>query len=425
MDRVGESPVTGMPAIGLAPRRKRRRRNPVLMVLGIVGGGILGLVIGYAILMFAFDPPKDPLRIAPTLPGFMVPKALRSDSEERVASFPTDDKSGDKSADNATASDPASEEGAKSQQNNEPFLPSQPFDAPATDPGQSNLKSIPDPSANPLDAATTQTNRTQSAAAEGKDPLADLFGDSSTTAAKPDADVPVVNPIDAAATNEKTTPQPWVTKSAADPTEKLPADPIETLGPVTDKSFTYKDVLSAIAAARLTTQRALDLPLDAPAAQRKKVNGPFYMNLCRVAEAVTFVERSAVSELDDKATTAAIETILNAAPEPRRLEELGKLAGYWYERPQGNGIVLASVVKQSNARGKLVESTVELLGTNPVRAITVVSPAALTDEAGQPVLIAGTIVKDAGKNLRGYEGTAGTVVWAAIAIDPRERTAAR
>jgi hypothetical protein len=166
----------------------------------------------------------------------------------------------------------------------------------------------------------------------------------------------------------------------------------------------------------------LALAVNADAAEKRAVNGPFYKDLCKIAEALTYLDPSADKKRDDQATTAAIEAILNAAPDQARLEELGKLAGYWYERPQPTdknlckGIVLAGIVKQSKQRGKLVESVVETLG--PPRELRIVSPAALTDDPSRPVLVIGAMIKDADKNLRGYDGAATTVVWAAMAIDP-------
>ena len=66
---------TEVAEIGVMPRRRSRRTNPVIFFGGIVGGGVLGLAIGYAILMYGFS--KDPLALGPKLPQFMVPQALR------------------------------------------------------------------------------------------------------------------------------------------------------------------------------------------------------------------------------------------------------------------------------------------------------------------------------------------------------------
>jgi hypothetical protein len=409
-DRGGPAPVTSVPPIGLAPRRKSRRRSPVRLIVEIVGGGFLGVLIAYAALMWFYH--RDPLQIAPRLPGFLVPEALRSTREERVAFSPTEDDAG---ADVPGAVDsPGMDASKRSLPGNELLPPVEPFGTATTDPGRSNVEPPADPKINPLGPTIDPSKSAESRSTDvAKDPLTDLFGDPATKEARSGAAEALKNPFEAASTDEPVTTKRSATKSG-DSTD-IPPAVLDELGPVTARRFTHLELMSAIAAAKPTTERALNVPVDADAAQKKKVNGPFYMNLCKIAEALTFLERSADKRRQDRATTAAIEAILAATPDRSRLEELGKLAGYWYERPQGNGIVLSGVVKQSSSHGNLVESVVETLG--PARPITVISPSALTDDPSRPVLIVGTIVKDAAKNLRGYQGLDETVVWAEMAID--------
>jgi hypothetical protein len=406
-DRGGAAPVMSVPPIGLAPRRKARRRHPVLVILGIVGGGFLGLVLGYGILMWFFDPPKDPLRIAPSLPGFLVPEALRSTGEVRIAKSPTED---DAVAGSPRLDDSAADGESQQRSPDNELLP--PLADPAVEQKRSNIEP---PQIDPFEAQTDQTKSAKSDATDQKrDSLTELFGDAAVKEREPGATQPLKNPFEAAATDETPAVDPLSTKQGD--LNIAPPDVVEELGPVSDKRYTHEDLAAAVSTARLTTERALTLPIDADASEKRKVNGPFYMNLCKIAESLTFLERSADKQSDDKVTTAVIEAMLDAVPDARRLEELGKLAGYWYDRPQGNGIVLSGIVKKSTPRGKLVESVVETLG--PPRLITVISPSALTDDPSRPVLVVGTIVRDAAKNLRGYEGTAKTIVWASMAIDP-------
>jgi hypothetical protein len=412
-DREGAPPVTDIPTIGVATRRKPRRRSPLFLIVSVVGGGFLGLAAGYGILMWLFDPPRDPLRLAPRLPGFLVPEALRSNGVEPVAQSSRSDEPSSSIGKAPTNDDQPS----KSNASGDGFLP--PFEAggnAGAEPLSANVDPFVDPKVNPLEPGTRPPENSQTD--KKSDSLTELFGNPENTQTKTEVTDPLKNPFDAALGNEapaNQSNQPSTAKSAdskADPPEKR----IEELGPVTEKRSTREQLLAAIASARLTTQRAMALSVNAAAAEKKKVNGPFYMNLCKIAESLTFLDRSADEQREGRATTAAIEAILDAVPDHTRLEELGKLAGYWYERPQGNGIVLSGFVKQSNPRGNFVESVVETMG--PPRPITIVSPSALIDDPSRPVLIVGTIVKDAGKNLRGYDGPAETVVWAAQAIDP-------
>jgi hypothetical protein len=61
---------------GSSPRKRLRRGNPLVVLLGIVAGGLLGLTAGYAVLMWVFG--RDPFELAPKLPEMLVPAALRA-----------------------------------------------------------------------------------------------------------------------------------------------------------------------------------------------------------------------------------------------------------------------------------------------------------------------------------------------------------
>jgi hypothetical protein len=160
----------------------------------------------------------------------------------------------------------------------------------------------------------------------------------------------------------------------------------------------------------------LSLTVDSDPAERRSANGAYYRNLSKVAEALTFREKSGDRPQDDKADAASAQALLDAAPTQDQLNELGKLSGYWFANPQGAGIVVSGVVKSSGPKGKLFESTVETLG-KPAN-ITVVSPSPLTSDSKRPLIVAGAIVNDPAKNLPQYEGDVPRVVWAALTIDP-------
>ncbi len=82
----------GATAIATAPPRTTRKSHPLLMLVGVVGGGLSGIVLGYAILMWAFG--KDPAGVAKTLPDFLVPSSLQRSTTVAQGNQPTTNDQG-------------------------------------------------------------------------------------------------------------------------------------------------------------------------------------------------------------------------------------------------------------------------------------------------------------------------------------------
>ena len=226
---------------------------------------------------------------------------------------------------------------------------------------------------------TVETENDATKAAKSADPFA------IPTETKTD---PLVDPV---ATKSVTTAKP-------EPTE-APSAP----GPVSTKTYTTDELMAAIEAAQATTAAALDVPADASQEEKNRANLAYYTNLSRIAELWTFLDPKTAQQPRDKATKAAIDAITAATPTRTKLDELGKLAGYWLRSPRGNGIVLVGVVKESKKIGNLRETSVETLG-KPVTVKVVSKPSPLLEESDLPLVFIGTIVTDPAQNLRGYEG---------------------
>jgi hypothetical protein len=467
----------GAPAIGLPPRRSARRGSPVLMFGGIVGGGVLGLAIGYAILMWGFK--TDPLGFGPKLPTFMVPMALRAPATQTVArnssatdtaaddfaksgdGFPSLDTDQENPDPSAKAALDASTDAAANVSSNNGDSRRGPIDPFSNPPGETKGKDVADPlNADSLNAdSLTSPTPGRSTQADGapdlnidplapsqpdarsaqrptagaaKDPLADPFADPSppretdqaakNTASKGNSELPS-DPFANRAAETKTGDSVDALAAPANTAAKESTpSALDSLGPLAEQTFSGDELLAAVERSKSSTRAALTLKPDADLNQKKSVNGAFYRDLSKVAEAFTFLESSQATPEHEKAATAALQAFLDAAPDSDRLKELGKLAGYWFANPQGKGIVLSGMVKSSKQQGKLVESAVETLGRPAT--ITVVSPSALTDDPSRPILVAGAIVTDPAEKLRGYEGESPRVVWAAVAVDPEGSSAA-
>jgi hypothetical protein len=393
---------------GLPPRRRSRRGSPIVMGLGVVGGGVLGLAIGYAILLWGFS--KDPFALGPKLPDVLVPAALRSTSDSRVVQY-------------APANPDASAQEGQSDLDDEPLFP--PPNQPATSEPSNEMPTenaatesssndiTPDGATLPKSAEPTKDDDATDTALPESSTRANTDSAKSNATRVPSGD-PLPNPF-----GDLEITQPTIDPTAAG----RAAGRYETfrIAPTANRSFSVEDLMAAVDAARPTTEAAVTLPANAELAKRIEVNREYYSNLAKVAEAFAHLDRSADSTEQDKAMDAAIGALLDAVPTSPQLAELGKLGGYWYANPKGDGIVLAGIVKDSKASGALVTSVVQPLG-KPLKGdpplITVISPAPLTADPSRPVLVAGTIVNRPTENLRGYEGSAARVVWSAMALDP-------
>jgi hypothetical protein len=376
------------------------------------------LAIGYAILMWGFS--KDPFALGPKLPNLFVPAALRSTDGARVVRYAPSDEDARGTADRADLSSNDAQIVSDEKEplfplpdqpaSNEPTFDAPPGDAKASEPttkdaaneatlpktvvgsDQEQTTKPPVPPSSPTDA-DQDSAPVNSEASRTADPLANPFGDTTTT--------------------------PPAAKTPAD-TGALPDEQI-TVGPSGERPVSVEELLAAVQAAKRSTEAAVTLAANADRAKRNAVNFDYYANLAKVSEMLAHLDRSANLQARETAIDAAIGTLLDAAPTAEQLAELGKLARYWFDNPHGDGIVLVGIVKETKPSGKLITSVVEPLG-KPVKSaatpITVVSPSPLTDDPSRPVLVAGTIVKDPATSLRGYAGSAKRVVWSALAIDP-------
>ncbi len=189
-----------------------------------------------------------------------------------------------------------------------------------------------------------------------------------------------------------------------------------------EKRATDAEVQQAIEAAKESTAAALALPADAPQADKNRANGPHYVNLTKVADAITTLEvqsnqDATGGELAVQVRKTVEAAVLEAVPSQAKFDELGKLSGYFYSSNAAKaGIVIAGDVKEVKQTGELFESIVETPG-NKV-AVTIVSPMKLSEEPDRQVVVMGRIVDDPA-SIRGYKGSAKRPVWSVFAVQPK------
>jgi hypothetical protein len=138
--------------------------------------------------------------------------------------------------------------------------------------------------------------------------------------------------------------------------------------------------------------------------------------LCVLAEAVTFVQFEADDE-NREALRDAAETILMAIGNQRDKSEIvGRLAGERLDDSarQANGIVIAGTVQETQSEGDLFAIRLLLFGTG--KQVTVVSRQAPEPSVNKRdgMVVMGSIVDTPTENLAGYSGTAPQVIWGGL-----------
>jgi hypothetical protein len=474
----------GATAVVTAPRRKERKSHPLLMLVGVVGGGLTGIVLGYAILMWAFG--KDPAGVAKSLPDFLVPSSLKrttmaqsnqpapngdsttfpafgsgdgGNAEDAMPEAADADaaKEGDsdpfgvagKDAERSETTEPqatgvdAEKEESKSEAGkSDPFgaaiddplmkKDSDPFgavDDPLTKKADEDKAKVQPAAVDPFDSLTappvpTKTNindpfgDTQPPAAKSDEAAKEKTDEGKTEPAKSDQSTTEETKTDAATTDLN---QGDKVPAAQQTTSRYPTE-VGIVGPQVEERATEEELQRALESAKETTSAAMAVASDAPQADKNRVNGPHFVNLTKVADAITTLDvqptPEATAEASAERARKAVETaVLEAVPDQTKFDELGKLSGYFFNSKAAKaGVVIAGTLKESKQTGEVFESVVETPVNNV--AVTVVSPMKLADESGKQVVVMGRLVEDPAL-IRGYEGSAKRTVWSVFAVEPK------
>jgi hypothetical protein len=182
------------------------------------------------------------------------------------------------------------------------------------------------------------------------------------------------------------------------------SDSADYVGPRMPPSFTSDQLGKALAEAN-----------DAVSAAKagKPIPPMVYEALCRLGEAVAFVEGDASDAQLTGRITAAGALLGKICQPSERFDELGRLAGVRIDANsrQNAGILVSGVVKNVAQQGRLWGAAVQLAG--PSKTVSVLSDRKLEANVDDRVLVLGVVVREPGANLVGYSGTKPAVVWAA------------
>jgi hypothetical protein len=150
-------------------------------------------------------------------------------------------------------------------------------------------------------------------------------------------------------------------------------------------------------------------------APKTDLGSAVYSKFCNLADAVTFVkaEGDAIAKADS-AKAAVRDFLQQLGAVPKKIEEIGPLAGQMIKDKAPGGVLVAGKVKVVGASGAMSGVAVEMDGTPELARV--LSPKPLGVAAGDQVLILGVIVPDPAKNLVNYEGKQPVVIWAEMAV---------
>ncbi len=403
------------------PAKKKRSLGSELLKL--VVGGVIGLIVGYAVLFFGLK--VDLLGIAKFLPPSIVPEQLKPRNVAAVRPVPSPDIAQNPPADNVptdnTPDTNPPQVGAVTPDSNAQNDTAPPTGTPvqndATPPtatpenttattagGLSSTLNLPS------DTSTTPPTSTPPSQTDQATPAATTStpGGNPPTASTPTTSTPTTDPFGAPPSQEAFPPLPAVTTPPAP----------EPQGPKTAKNISLADVSKAIAAASGSTDAYTHAPADSPDMQMLRKN--YYLNLAMLAEDITLVKPQSGDDHDQTSRAAAGALVSSVATDRARVEELGFLAGYWLDNSgrikEGiDGIVLAGTVQSVEPIGKQFRTLIKLFkGKEAV--IPVISAEKPNLANGDSAVVIGTIVKDPAQNLYHFDGNDDRVVWGAVVM---------
>jgi len=374
----GQAAPAGAKATSVTAARSRRAKpskNPVAEVVKMVAGGVAGLLIAQAILWWLpGEWKRDPLQLAPKLPGFLAfvaPAALRDVAPGTLTGSGNEGGSGNRTTDQASS-------GARPPRN-------------------------PDTSV-ALNTGGSFDNVGVNALGPGKKPAAG--------GGKPGESGKGREPDRASRPRE-----PAVNDDPFGAPPELPAEP--EVGVLQAPSYGNAELGEALKLAHDAKTEWDAAPPDA--AKRRGLARDLYANLCRLGQTVTFVDPH---DTKVEGRIEAIRRLLeDLGRDSRNVELIGNTAPGWmsFAGRDSNGVMLAGEVKSIALNGSLFETHLQLSGGKQA-VVSVLSKADPSDNAwstyqeGQQVFVLGSIVTDPSINLAGYEGTEGQVVWGGYAV---------
>jgi hypothetical protein len=445
----------------LPARAKRPQKSAIKEIVKIVLGGVVGLTIGFFILLWAAgrdlasDVAQKPIgQIMPSWMQWSIPPAHRhpkpapavdstdegaeeEDAAEGAAETDGDgetadgdgmtDASGDTTPNDSTntqetpgdssTSETPSDSGSANEQPSDP-LPEKdpPKTPPVEDPGFEITPPKPEfeieePKLDPLPGDIPPMDDPKVDDPTVDEPKVDMPGDPPTTEENPFDIPPSETPNDDPTVTDPAE-MPEVTPDAPmdDPMEaetKKPAAGLKVETPVDG---------ATLESARSAASGALDTLMPSDVAAKTKFTREKYDSYAKLCEYAQSASHSTPDVQAANAEGAKMMVLMVAADETDNLV-LGQLANAWLSKTRGNdGIALSGKATAVDTAGGLTTVTVELpaLGEKlAARTVTIVTRENAEVKAGDNVAAVGSVIEKPTEKIEGYAGTDSQVIWGA------------
>lgn len=451
-----ESPFDSI-AVKPGPRKRRREPSVIGNLIGVVGGGVVGLGLGYMILLWIGGPEKDFFGYSKNIPRWMLPSSFaEKDAEEAEPSgFATSfDQVPPQVAQNDSATTnpnpgprqpkpPAGPDLGELPLNvpslpNEPATPSEPKQTtrnkPALDGPLEIEPTTPAPSLDlpAPDLAPPLISPPGMTPPKPKTPAGDNLNlPVDPLKPEPELTIPPVEPAkpemkpelkpETPAT-ETPKPEPAVVTDTPKPeptppkTDDVPP-PVESIGLKVPPTFTTEELAMAVQEAK-DAQTKADEATAAGAADARALTGAFFKKAYYVAEILTFLPKNPDDAKLVEARDSAQQLALSLASDPAKKTLFNLGAGRWYSaRPvkgDHDGLIFAGVVQSTGKSGKMFET--KLLLNDSDKVITILGDSDPGVQQDEQVVVLGGIIEQPGNKLFGYTGGEPTVVWNGLTL---------
>lgn len=421
--------------------RKRRRPSFLGQMIGVIGGGVIGLGLGYFLLLWIGGPKKDFLKVGHKLPAFMVPAEFHPDGADQASVAPTqtettqvelpDRPPRDEFAANEGGSSFADLQDKFSGMNGQSGMNGKKNGGPATSVTADSDIQAPAGAESPAAEPDMKEQSFAASEAPAADPFASdsPFGASAKPLASAEPALPAFEPKLLSAEEllggVEPMPEPEMKPEPSEPAPPSePAKPNEPLEPVeadapsppeptepveasavrvevaSAPTYTAEQLAAALGAVEKNQPKLLAGKLSDPATKRDVVAA--FKAYCALGETVTF----AVPPSNE----AQLQTIRKLAGEvahsKQALQDFGKIGNVWLSSNQRTkpGVILAGKVLAMKQQGAAHVLWMTPHGHDETR-VKVVTAARPAMQPGGAAVVLGSILD--GQAVAGYEVTTG------------------
>jgi hypothetical protein len=218
-------------------------------------------------------------------------------------------------------------------------------------------------------------------------------------------------------------PSPLDEPSAEPIAEEAAAAPAATPLPFQGPTITVDQLATALEAAKQAQPGLVDGDLGDAAVRRTK--GMSYSKLCDLANALTFVDRSAPSVESDQAIVGAEQLFSTTLADSHTRSEVARIASVWMNSPHRGhgGLFVAGAVSGGESAGDVYEYQFTTSSGSPLTLADGKPVVVLMQEPLDPLLassaelgIVGHILDRPRDEVVGYTGSAERAIWVTRAI---------